>query len=305
MSRPANEPVDILGIDCATAAADTGIARATLSPGDDRPQLNFLRAGTRGTPVSAVLAQLLSPGRRLLVGLDAPLGWPAPMAELLPRHAAGDAVGYGANELFRRHTDRVVRERIGKQPLDVGADRIARTAVAALELLAELRERTGRRIPVLTRGRAVPAWLAGDAAGDAASRVSAPGISAPGVSAADAVAAEAPDAVAAEVYPAGWIIARHGEPYRRGYRGDDAAARAVRARMLADLETDIDFGVDAEAAVTDVDLLDAILCVIAGVDVLRGLCPSPEDLRSPLEEVDREGWIWVPAVTPPTRRPES
>jgi hypothetical protein len=37
---------------------------------------------------------------------------------------------------------------IDKQPLDVGADRIARTAHAALRLLQELRERTHMSIPL-------------------------------------------------------------------------------------------------------------------------------------------------------------
>ncbi|TQE98739.1 MAG: DUF429 domain-containing protein [Spiribacter salinus] len=52
------------------------------------------------------------------------------------------------HDLFRRATDRFIRERIGKQSLDVGADRIARTAHAALEMLQQLRERLDETIPL-------------------------------------------------------------------------------------------------------------------------------------------------------------
>ena len=51
---------------------------------------------------------------------------------------------YGSASSWRT----VVRDRIGKQSLDVGADRIARTAHAALQLLHELRGRLGKPIPL-------------------------------------------------------------------------------------------------------------------------------------------------------------
>ena len=53
-----------------------------------------------------------------------------------------------SNTLCRWDTDRVVCDRIGKQSLDVGADRIARTAHAALQLLHQLRSRLGQPIPL-------------------------------------------------------------------------------------------------------------------------------------------------------------
>lgn len=263
--------IDILGIDCATDPRKTGIAHATLDvmpdaprsgarPDGPRPVLRYLASGSRAAPTAETLASLLTPGRPALVGLDAPLGWPAAMGRVLSGHRAGEAVGLPANDLFRRHTDRVVRDRIGKQPLDVGADRIARTAVAALDLLAELRRLTGRALPVATRGAPPPA------AGDAA----------------------------VEVYPAGRLIALRGEAYRRGYRASGQAAEDIRRAMLGDLEAEIGYEVDSDPAVADVNLLDAIICVCAVVDVLRGQCTPPEACGLPLDEIDREGWIWLP-----------
>lgn len=50
--------------------------------------------------------------------------------------------------MFRRATDRFVREKLGKTPLDVGADRIARTAHSALAILGSLRQKLGQEIPL-------------------------------------------------------------------------------------------------------------------------------------------------------------
>ena len=54
-----------------------------------------------------------------------------------------------ADDMFRRDTDRFVQERFGQRPLDVGADRIARTAHAALTLLDRVRDATRQPIPLL------------------------------------------------------------------------------------------------------------------------------------------------------------
>ena len=307
--------IDILGIDCATDPRNTGIAHATLDagslgaaagiggrgpagpaggpetrgPAPPKPVLRYLASGTAATPTAETLASLLTPGRPAIVGLDAPLGWPAAMGRVLSGHRAGEAVGLPANDLFRRHTDRVVREHIGKQPLDVGADRIARTAVAALDLLAELRRLTGRALPVATRGTPPAPW----AQPTTAAPPTPPGPRPPCDATGAAEAPLTPDA-ALEVYPAGRLIALRGEGYRRGYRGSGQAAEDIRRAMLRDLEAEIRYEADAEPAVEDVDLLDAIICVCAVVDVLRGQCTPPEALGLPLDEIDREGWIWLP-----------
>lgn len=53
-----------------------------------------------------------------------------------------------SDELFKRATDVDIRQRMGKRPLEVGANLISRTAVAALELLKEIRQLTGHTIPL-------------------------------------------------------------------------------------------------------------------------------------------------------------
>jgi hypothetical protein len=71
-----------------------------------------------------------------------------PLVNSLANHRAGAELGVKAHDLFRRATDRFIRQHFGKQSLDVGADRIARTAHSALVLLGILRRRLGEPIPL-------------------------------------------------------------------------------------------------------------------------------------------------------------
>ena len=95
-----------------------------------------------------MVAGWIAQGSPTILAMDAPLGWPIKLGHQLSHHSAGERIDCEPNELFRRETDRVVKEKLGRQPLDVGADRIARTAHAALQLLGELGQVTGCPIPL-------------------------------------------------------------------------------------------------------------------------------------------------------------
>lgn len=140
------EPTTIIGIDCATANANVGIAVGTSDDAGCTVHVAHV-CPDEGT-LAGEVARHLGDAPRVLLALDAPLGWPEAMGRLLATHHAGDALPIPANTLFRRETDRFIRVRHGKQSLDVGADRIARTAHAALALLEELRHRLGQPIPL-------------------------------------------------------------------------------------------------------------------------------------------------------------
>jgi len=84
-----------------------------------------------------------------LLAIDAPLGWPKALGQVLAQHSAGDPLEPMPNELFRRVTDDYVHALIRKRPLDVGADKIARAAWRALDVLNLLRHMVGNDIPVL------------------------------------------------------------------------------------------------------------------------------------------------------------
>jgi hypothetical protein len=57
------------------------------------------------------------------------------LAETLIIHRAGMSLETPADPMFRRTTDVFIQRTLKKTPLDVGADRIARTAYATLAIL--------------------------------------------------------------------------------------------------------------------------------------------------------------------------
>ena len=144
-TEPEHLLTNIVGVDCASDPKNVGLATGRCRNGVgviERVEIG----SAKQAPVDTVADWLRERSGPVLLAMDAPLGWPEPLARVLHTHAAGDAIDVEANVLFRRETDRFIHRKIGKQSLDVGADRIARTAFAALELIAGLRNRLNRQI---------------------------------------------------------------------------------------------------------------------------------------------------------------
>jgi len=233
----------IIGIDCATDPAKIGVARGV--PRDSRVHLEAAQLVGKGGDVSSIVSQWVREHRGpSLLAVDAPLGWPAELGARLSTHRAGQPLPGEANRLFRRDTDRVVHERLGKLPLDVGADRIARTALAALQLLQRVREACSLEIPM--------AWTARDVAQTAA----------------------------IEVYPAGTLVSRG--VTSSGYKL--AADRDVREAMLDALANELVVGEHRATLAQHADVLDAALCLLAGADFLSGTVIEPTDLATARHE---------------------
>ena len=124
----------LIGIDCATDPRKVGLALAKCARGVTT--LLDVRLGSPAAlPEDVVAGWIAAHAGPVLLALDAPLGWPAPLGAALVTHHAGAPLDADAHMLFRRETDRFVKRVLGKQSLDVGADRIARTAHAALGLI--------------------------------------------------------------------------------------------------------------------------------------------------------------------------
>ncbi len=226
----------VIGVDCAVDEKRVGMAWAVWDGGCAR--LREVALGGRGRSVAEVIAGWITPERPVLLALDAPLGWPAPLGRALSPHAAGAPLEEAPHALFRRQTDLFIKDRIGRQPLDVGADRIARTAHAALGLLERVRQLTGEPVPL--------AWTADDPA-----RVA-----------------------AIEVYPAATLKV-NGLP-AAGYKQKEQVE--MRRALLAGLRKLIDLPKDTDLPVANADVLDAAICVLAGADFLAGKTLAPEDL---------------------------
>jgi predicted RNase H-like nuclease len=237
----------IIGIDCATRDKRVGLALGAFD--DGAAQIEQVLVGSMLDSVIDTVADWTTRAPSTLIAPDAPLGWPADLGRALHAHEAGAPVYQEPNLLFRRETDRVVKASIGKQPLDVGADRMARTAHAALRFLEELRQQTGEAIPL--------AWV--------------PTIG-PGVH-------------AIEVYP-GATFAAYGVD-TVGYKKKDG--HAARRRLVAFLRENLRVLGDPNLMAANDDALDAAVCVLAGVDFLRGRAAASTNL----DAAKKEGWIWV------------
>ena len=240
----------IIGIDCATQDKNVGLALASFDgreAGIERVAVE-LKEGA----VVKILADWISRRPPALLAMDAPLGWPKGLRQALRGHKAGKPVRVKPDDMFRRDTDLFVKSKFGKTPLDVGADRIARTAHRALELLHRLRARTGQDIPLAWKPSSVP-------------RTS-----------------------AIEVYPAATLLAH--EIKAQGYKQKEA--QIARQSLLAQLKGKLNLPGDPTSLrylQRNADALDAAICVLAGVDFLRGEVIEPTDLKL----AKKEGWIWV------------
>ncbi|MEQ1691770.1 MAG: DUF429 domain-containing protein [Gemmatimonas sp.] len=138
----------IIGVDCATEAKKVGLALATWSPG----RTTIIKARTGGASderLDETIAEWIQAATGpVLLALDAPLGWPLGMRDALETHRAGETIWIEDDLMFRRDTDREIKRTLGKTSLDVGADRIARTAHAARRLIGRLRQKMTDPIPL-------------------------------------------------------------------------------------------------------------------------------------------------------------
>jgi predicted RNase H-like nuclease len=226
----------IIGVDCAVQAADVGLARVRRRGGKWHLEAAD-RASSARLPEQLVAEWIHGESSTVLLALDAPLGWPADLGTALKRHMAGSALDLDAHQLFRRATDRFVARTFGKTPLDVGADRIARTAHWAVNFLERLRQRLGVSLPL--------AWSV-----PLSERLS-----------------------AIEVYPAATLLA-HGAQLT-GYKA--SAGSGERAALYELLQTKFTCAAECAAVVASPHLIDAAICALAGVDFLEGYAVPPED----------------------------
>lgn len=256
--------VRIVGVDCATEASEVGLAAGRFQ--DGQLTLDHVERGSGDGSLARAFAsrirEVLGDASSAVLALDAPLGWPAPMAQALDGHRAGARFGTDGHpsRYFHRTTDDVVRARTNKIPLEVGANFIARTAFVALELIHVLRERP-EQLPLLWEPK-VP---------------SAPGI--------------------IEVYPAATLLARGLSP--KGYKSRKLEERApARKRIIEALRSEIEIDAAQERQMLGSDhVLDAVLCCLGAGDFLQGAVVAPTPAH--VDAARTEGWIWFRAPAAP------
>ena len=238
----------IIGIDASTIPTRTGLVRAIRTKSGI--SIECALRGSQENQVVDVVAKWLSQREPALIAIDSPLGWPEALAPALAGHLPGRRILTERRATFARMTERLAGARYV-----VGADKIAATAHASLELLACLRKRLMCEIPL--------AWTPG--------RVSEPSV--------------------IEVYPAATLKAHR--LYEKGYKTSEVARKKIVAKLFEQKKLFIAAHNNAEKIRGELEasdhVLDAAVCVLAAADFLTSSVISP-DLR---DLARREGWIWV------------
>ena len=227
----------IVGIDCATDRKKVGLSRGYVI--GNELIIDQVLKPTRNESVSDIVSNWIVEDMPTLLAIDAPLGWPESLGRNLISHVAGDAISCESNDMFRRETDRFIKREIGKQPLDVGADRIARTAHAALRYLDEISQNTKKPIPLGWSNKALPSLAA------------------------------------IEVYPAATL--KQCGFRSDGYKKKENIQQ--RLEIIESLSFYIEFRLDTTGMSLDDDLLDAAVCQLAAHHFLKGECLEPEDIE--------------------------
>lgn len=246
----------VIGVDAAVAPDKTGLCLATWSSRGGLSVDALAVGARRRLPLDIITEWLAVIGDApWLLAVDAPLGWPAPLASALADHQAGAPLrAASAHAAFRRKTDETVAARTGKRPLDVGADRIARTAFAALALAEALRDRTGQGLPL--------AW-----------------------------SPVVPEPSLIEVYPAATLAVRGLKS--SGYKGD--SGKEAREMLISQLSDEVSLTSDQrELSLATDHAFDAALCALSAADFLAGQAHAPDAADAEaMGDAKREGWIWV------------
>jgi hypothetical protein len=303
-------PVRLIGLDAAVDPRNNALSRGELRwTADGAPTLcvEELVAPRNEDELHRTLVGWVLPGSTVLC-VDSPLGWPAELGSRLSAHVAGAELPGEPNDLFRRITDRDIHQRLGKTPLDVGADRIARTAHRTLARLARIGEawnRDGRDTPSCT----ITVPLTRPELTEIG--VTRPELTNIGEAGPGGAGGGVPDPRAVfllETYPAGWFASERIDT--RGYRPLPAVARrqalwetvlATTTRVqLPTLNVDpggaaaTKPGTDPEAICRRADELDSVVCLLVGAEALLGRAPGAVDLfgEDIIPRIRREGWIW-------------
>ena len=241
--------VHVIGIDwAATDEAKCGLALGHVVEGTVQILDVLTGRNTAGKRSAPHVAEWLRQHPDTLVAIDAPLGWPSKLAVAVAAHIAGEPLGkmVETSAFFSRETHRFVHRHFRKSPLEVGADRIARTAFSALCLLDDLREATGLPLQL--------AWAPTER----------------GV---------------IEVYPAATPKVMATKPRLAPYKKPDQVdARRSSVELLGRHVRWT--ASHAERAIASDHVLDAVVCVVAGADFASGdaLGPPPELLDLALRE---------------------
>ncbi len=246
----------VIGLDWATQENARGLALGCVDAGGCL-RVHEVKRASEKEPAKRTVKEWLAISPSALICIDAPLGWPERLPRELGPHKAGQAIDADPGMMFSRYTDCCVTTHIGREPLEVGANFIARTALSAVQFLGELRGRVSTSFPLVWKPEEI----------------------------------EKPSVI--EVYPAGTLCAWGKDP--SGYKGSGNERKKEETRLkrekISGWLIEKTTGLKEDFKKANGHLVDAVLCLLAGRDFLAGECLNPPHGGSRL--IKKEGWIWV------------
>lgn len=141
-----SEVLNIIGWDCAVDFQNMGLCHARYH--DQKCELKTIYTPQSQIEWQENLKEVIHSGGKTLICMDIPLGWPKNFRSILSNHLPGQPLPADPDFFFRRETDLYIKKKLGKTPLDIAADRIARATQKSLVLLNELRQHLKITIPL-------------------------------------------------------------------------------------------------------------------------------------------------------------
>lgn len=258
----------IIGIDSAVQPANNGLTLGSYN----NKSINILdkwdRSGNKNKLEQSLIDTLYSwinKEDQVLFCIDSPLGWPSLFGKTLSVHSAGKSIDINnqitmkdeMDKFFKRKTDIDIAKRYKKIPLEVSADRIARTAFSTLKRMGILNSMIKPSNPInLLWNNNFPNnqdWLG-----------------------------------MIEVYPAVTLLSN--ELNIRGYKKADSIQ--LKNELLKNLESR--YNIDKSIRKFDFTIVDhdfdSLICCLAGIDFIEGRCKQADSADL---ELKTEGWIWA------------
>ncbi|MCK5152834.1 MAG: DUF429 domain-containing protein [Spirochaetales bacterium] len=258
----------IIGVDSAVQPVNNGLTLGSYNSKSFKILDKWDRTGNKNDLEQNMIETLISwieREKQVLLCIDSPLGWPSLFGKALSGHLAGKSIEIDTSlslkdemdNFFKRKTDIDIAKRYKKIPLEVSADRIARTAFSTLKRIGILNTKIKPSQPIDLL------WN-----NNFQEKTEFKGM--------------------IEVYPAVTLLSQNLNI--RGYKKTDSIH--IRKNLLNNLKGKYNIHEsiqDFDFTTVDHDF-DSLVCCLAGIDFIEGRC-KPADIENDI--LKTEGWIWA------------
>ncbi|WP_046226982.1 DUF429 domain-containing protein [Paenibacillus dauci] len=246
----------IIGIDCATEHKNTGIC---VYDYNNKKFIAYKAASTTMDTINSILKDHSK--ENFLLCWDTPLGWPIDFSSSLVNHLAGQYLRSAPLNFFNRSTDLFCHSLLGKKPLEITTNRIARTTHKTLGIINELQMKYPK-MKLLWDPK------------------------------------EEFEIGYIEVYPVTWLLSESIVPNKTkqydSYKGTEQKNQRRRLDIIKELrKRGMKFNGMYKRMIKEEHFFDACLCCLGGKDFLDDRTIRP---INNISSIQKEGWIWIKPI---------